>query len=156
MRRKDREMPREFALSVADKCEWATIGMVDAEGSPYCIPVTIVREDDHIYFHSAQSGFKTDCLKQCNQVCMACVGDTFRPPNLFTTEFESTVLRGTAAEVTGEAEKIHALELLCRRHSPANMENFDRAVQKSLSRTAVWRIDIQEITGKRKKIAGAG
>ena len=39
MRRKDREMPEEFARMVADKCEWAVISMIDTEGRPYGIPV---------------------------------------------------------------------------------------------------------------------
>ena len=61
------------------------------------------------------------------------------------------VLYGTAAEVTDDNEKIHALELLCRRHTPANMHMFDAAVERSLSRTGVWKIEISSITGKRKK-----
>ena len=38
MRRKDREMPPEFALTVADKCEYAVISMTDISGEPYCVP----------------------------------------------------------------------------------------------------------------------
>lgn len=151
MRRKDREMSEEFAWEVADQCEWATLGMMDPAGNPYCVPVSIVRENTSIYFHCAQSGFKVDCLKNNENICISCVGDTFRPPDKFTTKYESAILRGKAAEVTEETEKIHALRLLCKRHTPANMENFEEAVSKSLSVTAVWRIDIQEITGKRKK-----
>lgn len=149
-------MPRAFALSIADKCEWAVLGMVDHQGGPYCIPVTIVREGDYVYFHSAQSGLKIDCLREHSQVCLACVGDTFRLPDAFTTEFESAVIRGTAVEVMDETEKIHALRLLCQRHTPANMENFDDAIRRSLSKTAVWRIEMQEVTGKRKKYDAAG
>lgn len=44
MRRKDREMPPEFALTVADKCEYAVISMTDISGEPYCVPVTIARD----------------------------------------------------------------------------------------------------------------
>lgn len=156
MRRKDREMPEEFAWEVTDKCEWATLGMVASDGMPYCIPVSIVREDKTVYFHSAQNGFKIDCLKHQSQVCISCVGDTFRTPDKFTTEFESAVLRGIAVEVTEDAEKIHALRLLCQRHTPNNMKNFEEAISKSLFRTAVWRIDVQEITGKRKKYDAEG
>lgn len=54
MRRKDREMNRDFALYVADKCEYATMAMTDEKGLPYCVPVTIVRKGEYIYFHSAK------------------------------------------------------------------------------------------------------
>ena len=50
MRRKDREMPPEFALTVADKCEYAVISMTDISGEPYCVPVTIARDGNAVYF----------------------------------------------------------------------------------------------------------
>ena len=50
MRRKDREMPREFGLSVLDRCEYATLALIDPDGFPYCVPITIVREGDALYF----------------------------------------------------------------------------------------------------------
>lgn len=156
MRRKDREMPEPFAWEVANKCEWATLGLIDPAGEPYAIPVSIACEDRHFYFHSAQGGFKIECLRNHAQVCVSCVGDTHRLTDAFTTEFESAVLRGAAVEVTDEQEKIHALELICRRHTPANMDQFDEAVSRSLSRTAIWRIDVVEITGKRKKYDADG
>ena len=156
MRRKDREMSETFAWEVAGKCEWATLGIVDPSGEPYAIPVSIACEDRHIYFHSAQGGFKTECLQNHAKVCVSCVGDTHRLTDAFTTEFESAVLRGTAVEVTDEQEKVHALRLLCQRHTPANMDHFDDAIFRSLSRTAVWRIDVMEITGKRKKYDANG
>lgn len=151
MRRKDREMDKDFALYVIDKCEYAVMAMTDENSMPYCLPVTIVRENDSIYFHTAKEGRKIEILRDNPAVCMTCVGDTYRIPDKFTTEFESSVIYGTACEVTDDNEKIHALELLCRRHSPANMHNFDNSIERSLSRTGVWKIDIADITGKRKK-----
>ena len=65
MRRKDREMSKDFALEIVDKCEWATIAMLNEQGMPYCIPISIVRVADRIYFHSAQEGEKINCLKNC-------------------------------------------------------------------------------------------
>ena len=156
MRRKDREMPETFAWAVANKCEWATLGLIDPSGEPYAIPISIACEDQHIYFHSAQSGLKIECLRNHEKVCVSCVCDTHRLPDAFTTDFESAALRGAAVEVTDEQEKVHALRLLCQRHTPTNMNHFDEAVSRSLFRTAVWRIDVVEITGKRKKYDANG
>ena len=64
MRRKDREMPEAFGWAVADKCEWAVLGLIDADGEVYPVPVTIVREGSRVYFHSAQSGEKVECLRR--------------------------------------------------------------------------------------------
>lgn len=151
MRRKDREMNREFALSVTDKCEYATLAMVDANDKPYCVPVTIARDGGTVYFHTAKEGQKIEALKNNPAVCMSCVGDTCRATDKFTTEFESAILYGNATEVTADSEKIHALRLICERHTPANMQKFDASIEKSLFRTGVWKIEIANITGKRKK-----
>lgn len=151
MRRVDREMDRDFALMVVDKCEYTTLAMVDTDGTPYCVPITIARDGDTVYFHSAKEGQKIAALKNDPNVCMSCVGDTLRASDKFTTEFESAILKGITSEVIDDEEKIHALRLICQRHTPANMHQFDMAIEKSLSRTGVWKIDIAEITGKRKK-----
>lgn len=151
MRRIDREMDRDFALMVVDKCEYATLAMIDTDGTPYCLPISIARDEDIIYFHSAKDGRKIDALRNDSNVCMSCVGDTLRAKDKFTTEFESAILRGKASEVTEDEEKIHGLKLICERHTPTNMHEFDTAIEKSLFRTGVWKIEIADITGKRKK-----
>jgi nitroimidazol reductase NimA-like FMN-containing flavoprotein (pyridoxamine 5'-phosphate oxidase superfamily) len=151
MRRKDREMSKEFALDVVDKCEYAVISMIDVEGMPYCLPITIARDNDNVYFHCGPEGLKVDSLKANPEICMTCVGDTQRATDKFTTEFESAILRGRAEEVIDTNEKVHALKIICQRHTPANMDAFDEAIAKSLFRTSVWKVAIREITGKRKK-----
>jgi nitroimidazol reductase NimA-like FMN-containing flavoprotein (pyridoxamine 5'-phosphate oxidase superfamily) len=65
-------------------------------------------------------------------------------------------VKGLAQEVTEPQEKIHGLRLLASRYTPDNMDHFDAAVADSLSRTAIWKISIAEITGKRKKYDAQG
>ena len=151
MRRKDRQMPEEFAWQVVDKCEYAFLAMTAEDGTPYGLPITIVRNGNAVYFHSAMEGRKVHCLRQHPKVCLTCVGDTQIQQDRFTTLFESAVAFGTACEVTEDAEKIEALRLLCRRHTPENMAGFDAAIQASLKRTAIWKITVEEITGKAKR-----
>lgn len=151
MRRKDREMDKDFALTVADKCEYAFLSVVDPEGKPYGVALSVVRHENSMYFHCAHEGFKVDCFKADPNACMVCVGDTERQKDKFTTKFESAVIRGKLSEVTDGEEKIFALKILCERHTPANMSNFDNAAKASLARTAIWKMSIDEITGKCKK-----
>ena len=121
MRRKDRERDENFALEVADKCDYAVMSMIDTTGKPYCIPLSIARDGSSIYFHCAKEGFKIDCLKNNNNVCISCVGHTKNVPEEFTTEFDSAIIRGKAFEVTENEEKIHALKLICLRYAESNM-----------------------------------
>ncbi len=151
MRRKDRERSKDFAISVLDKCEWSVISMVDKDGLPYCVPISTVRENNEIYFHTAKVGFKIDCLNSNPNVCISCVGNTNLLPEEFSTEYESAIIRGKAFEITEDSEKIHALKLLCEKYAPKNMENFTGAIERSLARTGIWKIKIESITGKAKE-----
>ena len=85
MRRKERQMPEEFAWEVADKCEYAFLAMTAEDGGPYGLPVTIARDGRIIYFHSAMEGRKVECLRRSPRVCLSCVGDPRVPPGKFTT-----------------------------------------------------------------------
>lgn len=151
MRRKDREMDKDFALSVADKCEYAVLSLITPEGKPYAIPLSVVRYGENMYFHCAMEGEKIDCMRANPNGCMVCVGDTEVQENKFTTKFESAIIKGRLSEVTEESEKIYALRILCEKFTPTNMHDFDNAIKQSLSRTAIWKMSIDEITGKCKK-----
>lgn len=151
MRRKDREIGAEEALAVVDKCDYAVLSMTGRQGRPYCVPLSVAREKDRIYFHCAIDGEKADNLRENPYVCMACVGDTCPAPDRFTIEYESAIVRGVARELVSEKEKIHALRLICRRHAPTNTEGIDGEIAGLLDRTAVWSVKIEEVTGKRNK-----
>lgn len=158
MRRKDRKMSEEFALSVLKKCEYSTLAMVNEEGRPYCIPVSTVLDENRraVYFHCAGAGYKAELLKANPEVCMSGVGATHLVPEENTTEFESFVLEGRAEFVEEEEEKIHALRLIVEKFAPSNMHNFQKSLDKSLKITSVVKIPIRAISGKRKKYDAEG
>ena len=143
-------MPQEFALAIADKCAYSILATTNPDGTPYCIPLSMAREDQWLYFHSAAEGHKIDNLRHCGQVCVCCVGKVRAIPDVFSIGYESTVINGTASEVMDREEKIHALALISRRYTPDNMAAFDQTIEKDLGRTSVWKIHIDEISGKGK------
>ena len=149
MLRKDREMNREFAEAVIDKCRFFVMATVSQGEEPYCVPISMVREGEWLYFHSAMEGHKIENLKANNHVCISCVGDTGIPPGKFTMEYESAIVFGKAEELKSVEEKIQALRLISQRYTPDNMAAFDIAIKRDINRTAVWRIHIDEISGKK-------
>lgn len=151
MRRKDRQMPKEWALEIVDKCEWATLATIDTEGMPYCIPLSIARVGNAIYFHCAKEGKKIDCFNRNDNVCISCVGNTLRPKDEFTTKYESAMVFGKISQVSEDNEKIEALRAICQRHTPDNMPCFDEAIARSLAITDIWKVTIEVIDGKRRK-----
>ena len=72
----------------------------------------------------------------------------------FTTRYESAIVQGRASLVEEEAEKVRALELLCGRLTPSMAETQNAYIRASLSKVAVIRLEIREITGKRNRAGG--
>lgn len=151
MRRKDREKDAAFALEVLRDCEYATLATVNADGTPYCIPISPVLVDGIIYFHCALEGNKLDNIGHNNNVCVSGVRHTRLVPEKFTTEFESAVAFGCCTVVKDDGEKIMALRMICEKYAAENISAFDDAIRRSLLRTGVCRIEISSITGKAKK-----
>jgi nitroimidazol reductase NimA-like FMN-containing flavoprotein (pyridoxamine 5'-phosphate oxidase superfamily) len=151
MRRKDREMSRDEALAALDKAPFGTLATVDSDGVPYCIPLSMAREGEWLYFHCAMAGHKIDNLRADSRVCVSFVGKAEFPEDNFTVVFESAVVTGTAEEVTGDNEKIRGLRLISERFTPKNMNAFDAEIARLLTVTGVWKIRIEEIAGKIRK-----
>ena len=156
MRRKDRRRDEAFCLDLIDRCTNGVMALTTEEDTPYCLPLSFVRKDRSLYFHCARSGRKIDLLRICPKVCVSFIGKddpTYQEEsNNFTTMFASAIITGTAHEVTESEEKIEALRIICQRFLPAAMisDNFERAIAASLPATSVWRIDMDEISGKSK------
>ncbi len=151
MRRKERREDESFAFEVLDKADFAVISMIDEDGLPYCLPISVVRIGEKLYFHSAENGRKAEAMSQNPNVCLTAAIDVVSAEDKFTTYFKSAVVRGKAVKVTDDEEKITALKAICERFTPSNMPDFSNAIKMSLPRTAVWRIDIENATGKQKK-----
>lgn len=156
MRRKDRERGQEFAYDVIDRCEYGVMAMAGEE--PYCVPLSLVRVDDTLYFHCALQGRKLDLLRSNDRVCVSFVTDA-QPHYIadelnYTTYFRSAVVTGRAFEVTDPQEKAGALRALCQKLFPGDMADFDRAVAKSLGVTGVWGVRMDQAVGKEKAPKG--
>lgn len=151
MRRKERREDENFAFEVLDKADFAVLSMIDEDGLPYCLPISVVRIGEKLYFHSAENGRKAEAMLKEPNVCLTAAADVVSAEDKFTTYFKSAVVRGKAVKVTDDEEKIMALKAICERFTPSNMPDFSNAIKMSLPRTAVWRIDIENATGKQKK-----
>lgn len=153
MRRNDRAQSREFSLALIDRCTHGVMAVSTGEPVPYCLPLSLVRVGDHLYFHCAREGRKVDLLRRFPQVCVTFVGDdrpVFVAPDEYTTWFQSVIVTGTAGEVTDPQEKTEALRALCQSLTPDHMDGFSAAMEKSLAVTSVWKIHMEEISGKAK------
>lgn len=157
MRRASREMDAAFALEVLDKAPYVTVSMTRPDGTPYGLPLSLVRTDDKtFYFHCALEGEKLDCIAHHPTVFLSAVSlcaPTVGPKDgSFTLQYKSATAIGNAELVTDREEKIAAMRAICMRFLPRHMAAFDDAIDRSLERTAVVRITLTEPPiGKRKQ-----
>lgn len=77
-------------------------------------------------------------------------GQTQRVPEKFTLLYESVVAIGQASMVEDRDERQHALELLCRKYAPEQGAEISPAAARGAENTAILRITLTEIHGKRK------
>jgi nitroimidazol reductase NimA-like FMN-containing flavoprotein (pyridoxamine 5'-phosphate oxidase superfamily) len=149
MQNEKRKMNRDFAEAVIDKCGFFVMATVGPDNQPYCVPLSMTRDGEWLYFHCAQEGHKIDNLKHNNRVCISCVGDVEIPIGKFNVSYESAIIFGRAEEINSKEEKIHALRIISQRYTPDNRAAFEEAIERSLDRTGVWKIHIDEISGKK-------
>lgn len=149
MRKASRQKDARWALEVFDKAPYVTVSMTRPDGTPYGVPLSLVRRDSTtFYFHCAGEGEKLDCLKANPVVSLSAVSKCapkFEEEKLnFTEHYDSAIALGRAEMVTDKAEKTEALRLLCLRFLPKYMDHFDEAVARSLDRTVIVKITLTE------------
>ncbi|NLI89438.1 MAG: pyridoxamine 5'-phosphate oxidase family protein, partial [Epulopiscium sp.] len=175
---KDREMNKEFAYSVIDKANHGTLSVMDKNGEPYGVPLSIIRKDNALYFHAAKEGKKNNIFKDRPIVSISFVGETKVPDNysneeldeiskdkskmsllvskVFTTEYESAIVKGRIELVESHDEKIKALTLICSKYTPDKMQYVGTAIKSGIERVSVYKIEIDDISAKRKKYDSQG
>lgn len=149
MRKAQRQRDAAWALQVFDKAPYVTVSMTRPDGTPYGLPLSLVRcGTDRFYFHCAGEGEKLDFLKVNPIVSLSavskCTPKFEEEKHNFTEYFHSAVAVGRAEIVEDDSEKILALRLLCERFLPNYMAHFDEAIARSLTRTTVVRITLTE------------
>lgn len=152
VRRQDRLLEESSARELLERGEYGILSMVDAEGGGYGVPISYAWDGEgSVYFHCAREGHKLRSMERDPRVTLTVVGRTQLCPQQLTTGYESIILRGVIGRCSGEAERMHALELLCRKYAPEH-QLWRRAAEASAERTEVLRMEIASISGKQKKI----
>lgn len=154
MRRKDREIIETAEIiDVMRRCDVVRLGLND-NGYPYILPLNFGMDygGEHIrlYFHSALEGHKTDLIEKDNRASFEM--DTKHELGYDAEKgycsyyYESVMGKGRITILEGE-EKITALEKLMDHYHPGMNAYFNPA---AIPRTMVYRLDVKEVTGKRK------
>jgi nitroimidazol reductase NimA-like FMN-containing flavoprotein (pyridoxamine 5'-phosphate oxidase superfamily) len=149
MRRKDREITDRTEIDEIIKAtNLMHIALVDGD-MPFLVPVFYAFNGTALYFHSAQAGSKIEILKRNNNVCFEISIDNgfiaSDEPCDFEAKHRTVIGLGKAVFVEDTADKIQALDLIVA-HFTDKKFTYPKT---NLDRTAVIRIDIVSIKGKK-------
>jgi uncharacterized protein len=149
MRRKDREITDRTEInSILYSAKVLHLALSDIN-IPFIVPVFYAYDGAALYFHSSLSGTKIEILKRNNNVCFEISVDhgiiECDMPCDFEAKHRTVIGVGNAVFVENEAEKIIALDRIVAKITDKKFEY----PKSNLSRTAIIRINIESIKGKK-------
>lgn len=153
MRRTDRAVTDAAEITqIMSRCEVLRLAINTGE-APYILPVNFGMEPDGmtLYIHGAVEGTKYNLLEKDNRVGfeLDCTQGLVLEEDRHncTMNYESVVGWGIVDEVTGEDEKIHALDRIMAQYHAGDFAYSKKPVPV----TRILRLTVKKRTGKRRK-----
>ena len=162
MRRREREITDPAEIDkILNTSQYLHLGLVD-DGMPYVVPLNygVVKDsaDGHyiIYLHGAHEGRKLDIIRKNPNCCftMECNVAPFegRMACQYGTVYECAMGFGKVKIVEDPQEKMDALVALMKTQTGKDDFQFD---ERMVSIVTVMRIDVEELTAKRRPMPGS-
>lgn len=161
VRRSDRELTDvEIIKQILHRAPIGVLATVH-EGQPFINSnLYVYDEADHcIYMHTAKVGRTRANVELEERVCFSVteMGRLLPADEAleFSVEYAGVVIFGRAQVITDRDEATHGLQLLLDKYFPHLESGVDYRpiAPEELARTSVYRINIEEWSGKRKQVA---
>lgn len=147
MRRQDRVLPEAEAERILKDGVHGVLSLNGRNGYPHAVPMNYAFEAGVIWMHAATSGTKLDALREDARASFCVVGPAKVVPDEFTTRYESAIVYGDVAEVSGDDIR-HGLTLLADKYAPGLASEARVYMERYLPATTVLRLDIRQLSGK--------
>ncbi|HQP31911.1 MAG TPA: pyridoxamine 5'-phosphate oxidase family protein [Deltaproteobacteria bacterium] len=150
MRRSDREITDHAQIeAILMRATVCRLAMCD-EGWPYVVPLNFGYQAKCLFFHTAVQGRKLDIIQRNDRVCFEVESDNKIIESFeacgWSMRYASVIGFGRAKLIDDPAQKRAALDIIMRHYSDRSYTYPDDV----LAKTAIIRIDIESMTGKRK------
>ena len=150
MRRRDREISNRSEIDeIIREAEVCRLAFA-VDGEPYIVPVSFGYDGNALYFHTAKTGKKIDCIHANPRTCF----ELERNVELVTHEsnpcdwsftYECVIGYGTVSELVEPDARKHGLNQVMLHYSGREWD-LD---PPSVDNTRIWRLDIESVSGKR-------
>lgn len=151
--RRPSHMAENEILALIDSTPYAVLSTADAAGKPYGIPVTVCRVGRRFYFHgtAVPESRKAKNLAANPWGSLVWVGPNRIVEDAFTVEFLCAMASGPVSLVADRASIEEFLKAVRAQRAPSvSEEQFAQYLAKQKAWPKVWRLDAEEITGRRK------
>lgn len=143
---------RDVVDAILDEAVVCHIGVVQADGSPMVLPTLFARDGDVVYVHGSPASRLLRAGKQGVELCLTVMLlDGFvmaKSAFHHSINYRSVVVFGRGEEVTDDAEKAHALEVLVEHVHPGRSAESRPPNDKELKATLVLRLSLDEASAK--------
>lgn len=148
MRRDKKTMSMDRVDQLIQTAEYGVMCVLDPNGYPYGVPVNYVSDDENIYVHCAQEGWKLEALALCDKVSFTIVGRHSVVAEKFSSNFESVICYGRARMIEDETEKMSLLKAFIYKYSPDFVPKGMAYVEHDHMKTSMIAIKIEYKSGK--------
>jgi len=116
----------------------------------YLVPLSFGYDGHTVYFHTAKEGKKIKYLVLNPRVCLAFESEVKLQTDLdlacdWTFHYKSAIAYGTAEELIDPDSRANAIKHIMLHYSEKDWDISD----KDLSKTKLWRVKLDQITGKK-------
>ena len=150
LRKKEREMSKEFVEAILDGADYSVLSLVTEDGYPYGVPVNYVYHNNAIYIHSGRLGLKYETIQKSTKACFTIVSKHLVLPKQYTTAYQSIIAFGTLSLIEEKVEKDEATLVFCEKYVGQHKEEAHRRINNGLAHMALIKFDIEHITGKER------
>lgn len=136
--------------AVINACNICFVGITEADGTPYVIPMNFGYDGTEIILHSGPTGKHLDLLALNNRICVSfCPGGKllYQHPDVacsYSMDSKSVLCKGSVTFIEELSEKEHALNLTMKHYTDRTFKYSTPA----LINVKIWRVRIDEITSK--------
>ncbi len=150
MRRPDQALPEEDCLQILKTEKRGVLSVIGDDGYPYGTPINHFynEADGRLYFHGGKIGHKVDAMRACSKVSYCVFDSGTRIEGDWALTFRCVIVFGHMEFIEDSAE----IERICRLLSAKFTDDqayTDAEVRRALSRTLVYALTPEHMTGKR-------
>jgi nitroimidazol reductase NimA-like FMN-containing flavoprotein (pyridoxamine 5'-phosphate oxidase superfamily) len=152
MRRSDKEIKNKETIQwVLKKAQVCRIAFCD-NNKPYIVPMNFGFDDNYLYLHSAPEGQKINILSKNRNICFEVdIKNELVKSEIacdWGMKYYSVIGYGKVDFIDDIEEKKKVLDIIIEKYNENDLESIEYS-KSSLNKVAIFRVEIEEITGKK-------